>query len=126
MLSLKLPQIFRKPHAIAANAAGAKMAGPPSPKGRPQIGRDHAKIAPPAQRRGKDKSSIFGKVVRQKLAVILEMAVGQVLKRDLASLRVQESRGEGSPDHGANRRQSHPHTPGIRGEGWTVPFRDRA
>jgi hypothetical protein len=49
------------PHAIAADAAGAQKAGSPCPKGRPQIGRDHAKIAPPAQRRGGHKSAIFGR-----------------------------------------------------------------
>src|SRR3974390_3147763 len=42
------------------DAAGAQEAGPPCPKERPQIGRDHAKIASRAQRCGGHKSAIFG------------------------------------------------------------------
>jgi hypothetical protein len=49
------------PHAIAADAAGAQKAGPPCPKGRPQIGRDHAKIVSPAQCHAGHKSAIFGR-----------------------------------------------------------------
>src|SRR6185437_1647109 len=47
------------PHALAANAAGAQEGGQPCPKGRPQIGPDHAKIASPAQRRGDQKSAFL-------------------------------------------------------------------
>src|ERR1700730_3887063 len=65
MLSLNLPQIPSWPLAIAAKAAGAQKGGPPCPKGRPQIGRDHAKIAPREQLREAQKSSIFRTLRRE-------------------------------------------------------------
>src|SRR5450432_3795750 len=59
MLSLNLPQILSCPKPSTAGAAGAQKEGLPCPKGRPQIGRDHAKIVSPVQRYGWPKPSIL-------------------------------------------------------------------
>jgi hypothetical protein len=60
MLSLNLPQmlVFRP---TPSRERGRRIieGGLPSPKGRPQIGGDLAKIANPAQRHGGQKPSIF-------------------------------------------------------------------
>jgi hypothetical protein len=83
------------PHALfAAERQALKKQGLSLPKGRPQFGRDHAKIASRAQRRGRQKPPISAAIWAGKpglFAGILEMAVGEALKRQFPALRVQKS-----------------------------------
>jgi hypothetical protein len=99
---LNLPQIPSWPLAIAAKAAGAQKGGPPCPKGLPQIGRDHAKIAPPVQRRESQKSSIF-RTIPQESARMSGSVLETTPKSPNRSGRLRQSI-EGDPPSSINQR----------------------